>query len=100
MVWLLIAKLETLTVALTLSVAELKFPSEAVMAIPEPLAPGTSMKYSAVVMLEPPVVASLTEAVKVTDVTPAVGLGVTLTLVVKGPVVSVGGGAETVIVMS
>jgi hypothetical protein len=51
-------------------------------------------------MLDPPVVASLREAVKVTDVAPVVGLGVAATLVVSGPVVSVGGGEETVTEMS
>ena len=84
---------ETLTVALTASVAELKVPSVAVIAVPVPLAPLASTKYSAPAMLELPVVASLTEAFNVTDVAPTVGLGVPVTPLATGPVVS--GAAET-----
>jgi hypothetical protein len=87
-------KLETLTVvALTPSVAELKVPSVGDIAVPVPIAPAVSMKYSAPAMLELPVVASLTEAASETEAAPEVGSGVMLIPEVTGPVVS--GGAVT-----
>ena len=86
---------ETLTVALTASVAELKVPSVAVIAVPVPLAPEASTKYSAAAMLELPVAASLTDAFNVTEAAPTVGLGVAVILLATGPVVSRTGAADT-----
>jgi hypothetical protein len=63
------------------------------MAVPLPLVLRVSRKNSALVILDPPVVASLTKAVRVTEEVPAVGFGVTVRLEVKGRPVS--GGAET-----
>src|SRR2546421_12448422 len=72
--------------AVTPSVALLNRPSEAVMAVPAPSAPTLSMKYSAADTLLPPVEASLIDAVTVGAV--FVGLGLTETEEVVGPVVS------------
>ena len=78
-------KPEVLTLALTVSVALLNDPSEAAIELPAPLEPTVSMKYSAAAMFDPPVLASLTVAVSVTDEAPLVGLGETATFVVEGP---------------
>ena len=68
------------------SVALLKEPSEAFIAVPLPLAPTESTKNSALVMLLPPVAASLTDAVTVGGA--VAGSGLTATLEALGPVAS------------
>ncbi len=82
--------------AVTLSLAELKLPSEEFIVVPVPLPPRESRKYSAEAMGDFPAVASLTLAVRVISEAPSVGFGLTATLLATGPVVSVGVGTETV----
>ena len=79
-------KAPELRVAVTPSVALLKEPSEAFIAVPLPLAPTESTKNSALVMLLPPVAASLTDAVTVGGA--VAGSGLTATLEALGPVAS------------
>ena len=70
--------------ATTLSTALLNFPSDAFILTPLPLAPGTSMKYSAATSLVLPVLASLANAVILGAV--LVGLEVAVTAEVTGPI--------------
>ncbi len=84
-------KPEVLTLARTVSVLLLNDPSEAVIEVPAPEEPTESIKYSAAAMFDPPVLASLTVAVSVTDEAPLVGLGDTATFVVTGPEPEEGG---------
>src|SRR5947209_3659935 len=75
------------TVQVTPSLALLKEPSEADMAVPVPLVPTESMKNSAAAMLLLPLEVSLTEAVTVGAA--FVGVGETVTPEVAGATLSI-----------
>ena len=63
-------------------------PSCALIAVPVPLVPVVSTKYSAADIVEPPVPESETDAPKLTLVAPTVGFGLDVRLLVIGPKVS------------
>jgi hypothetical protein len=73
------------SVAFTLTVG---VPNGPAIAVPAPFAPSVSTKYSAAVTSAPQLAASLTLALSATATAPLVGLGVALTALVAGPVLS------------